>query len=461
MRARESKRGEVTAFLALIFVLLAAFAGSMMESASLQSAKSYRRTDMNRAVESVFAEYQRDLLEEFEIFALDGGYESGSYSEEHVLDRLSYYGASGMEQEILRIQFLTDGNGQAFLEQAARFMESRYGLGSLNHLLGSMNRWEEQEEAAGRLQQTEESLSQELSGMLTENQAELPEEDNPLPNIRQLAATPLTELAMPKEKKISEKAVEESGMVSHRSLRTGRGDFSDVADKPELSGIAFGEYVLTHFSSAADAGNSGGSEALDYEVEYILEGKSSDRENLEAVLKRLAVLRFVPNYTYLQGDAAKRAEAKALALTLCTVAALPAAAEALTQVLLLAWAFGESVMDLRSLMKGYGVPFTKTAENWQLSLSGLMNLGSKDGGQEGADIKGGMKYKEYLRALLFMNSRKNMPLRVLDMIELCLQREKGLSWFRVDDCISRIEIQSEVSLRRGIIYRFPTYYGYE
>ena len=273
---------------------------------------------MNRAVESVFAEYQRDLLEEFEIFALDGGYESGSYSEEHVLDRLSYYGASGMEQEILRIQFLTDGNGQAFLEQAARFMESRYGLGSLNHLLGSMNRWEEQEEAAGRLQQTEE------------NQAELPEEDNPLPNIRQLAATPLTELAMPKEKKISEKAVEESGMVSHRSLRTGRGDFSDVADKPELSGIAFGEYVLTHFSSAADAGNSGGSEALDYEVEYILEGKSSDRENLEAVLKRLAVLRFVPNYTYLQGDAAKRAEAKALALTLCTVAALPAAAEALT-----------------------------------------------------------------------------------------------------------------------------------
>ena len=54
-----------------------------------------------------------------------------------------------------------------------------------------------------------------------------------------------------------------------------------------------------------------------------------------------------------------------------------------------------------------------------------------------------------------------MPLRVLDMIELCLQREKGLSWFRADDCISRIELQSEVSLRRGITYRFPTYYGYE
>ena len=64
MRVRESKRGEVTAFLALIFVLLVSFVGSLMESASLQSAKSYRRADMNRAVESVFAEYQRELLEE-------------------------------------------------------------------------------------------------------------------------------------------------------------------------------------------------------------------------------------------------------------------------------------------------------------------------------------------------------------------------------------------------------------
>lgn len=72
----EKKRGEVTAFLALIFVLLVGFTGSMMESASLQSAKSYRRADMNCAMESVFAEYQRDMLEEFDLFVLDASYES-------------------------------------------------------------------------------------------------------------------------------------------------------------------------------------------------------------------------------------------------------------------------------------------------------------------------------------------------------------------------------------------------
>lgn len=460
MKVRESERGEVTAFLALIFVLLVSFAGSIMESASLQSAKSYRRADMIRAIESVFAEYQRELLEEFEVFALDGGYESGSYSEQRVFDRLSYYGASGMEQRMERIQLLTDANGQAFLEQIAYFIDNKYGLGSLDHLLGSMGQWEGQEEAAGRYQQTEESLYRELSGMLNENDLTLPAEDNPLPNIQQLAAAPLADLVMPKDRQVSDKSVEEGELVSHRNLRSGFGDFSDVADAVELSQIAFGEYVLTHFSSAADSGQEGNIGALNYEIEYILSGKDSDRENLESVLKKLLAFRVVPNYIYLQGDAGKRAEAKALAVTLCTVMAFPAAAEALAQVLLLAWAFGESIMDLRSLMQGYGVPLTKDGESWQLSLSGLMSLGSQESGQEGADTQGGMKYGEYLRVLLFLNRRQEMPFRVLDLVELCLRQEKGLTWFRADDCISRMEVASSVGLRRGITYRFHTYYGY-
>ena len=113
-------KAEVTAFLALTFLLLVSFVGGIMESASIQSAKSYRRADMNRAMESSFAEYQKELLEEYDIFALDASYESGVYSEEHFLDRLDYYGAGGMEQEIERIQLLTDNGCEAFEEQVAR-----------------------------------------------------------------------------------------------------------------------------------------------------------------------------------------------------------------------------------------------------------------------------------------------------------------------------------------------------
>ena len=72
--------------------MLVSFAGAVMESASIQMAKNYRRADMNRAIESVFAEYQKELLEEYEIFALDAGYETGRYSEQNLIDRLEYYG---------------------------------------------------------------------------------------------------------------------------------------------------------------------------------------------------------------------------------------------------------------------------------------------------------------------------------------------------------------------------------
>ena len=35
-------------------------------------AKNHRRADMDRAMESVFAEYQKDLLEEYELLAPEG-----------------------------------------------------------------------------------------------------------------------------------------------------------------------------------------------------------------------------------------------------------------------------------------------------------------------------------------------------------------------------------------------------
>ena len=70
------KKAEVTAFLSLIFVLLVTFIGSVLDVTSLQIAKNYRRMDAERAIECMFAEYQKELLEEYDIFALDAGYES-------------------------------------------------------------------------------------------------------------------------------------------------------------------------------------------------------------------------------------------------------------------------------------------------------------------------------------------------------------------------------------------------
>lgn len=60
---RDCLNGEVTVYLTLTFVLFVSLILALVESASVQMAKNYRRADMNRALECVFAEYQKELLE--------------------------------------------------------------------------------------------------------------------------------------------------------------------------------------------------------------------------------------------------------------------------------------------------------------------------------------------------------------------------------------------------------------
>ena len=452
-------KGEITVFLSLIFILLVSFAGAVMESASIQMAKNYRRADMNRAIESVFAEYQKELLEEYEIFALDAGYETGRYSEQNLIDRLEYYGAGSMEHRISRIQFLTDHGCQSFLEQTAYYMEQKYGIDKVKDWTGMTSVWGQQEDQAGKLQTEEKEKEQELEDLLNANEGELPEEENPIAHVGELQQSPILKLVLPKDAAVSEKQLAEADLLEHREKNTGWGDFSDVAEAGgTITTLLFGEYLLEHFSMFTDEEKTG---ALDYELEYILEGKASDRENLEAVVKKLMLLRFVPNYAYIQTDAAMKAEAEAMALTLCSLLAVPAITAAAAQVILLAWAYGETVMDLRSLLSGNRVPLIKSKESWQLSLSSLLTLGTEEDQSEGMDTEGGLLYREYLRMLLFLEKQESCAVRALGIIEQNLRQRHGQAGFRADICVSRMEIVSAVTLRRGIRYDFPTYFGYQ
>ena len=65
------------------------------------------------------------------------------------------------------------------------------------------------------------------------------------------------------------------------------------------------------------------------------------------------------------GDSVKKSEAMALAATISTLLLIPEAAEAVKQLILLAWAAGEGVIDIRSLLSGNKVPLVKTSDNWQ------------------------------------------------------------------------------------------------
>ena len=260
----------MTAYLSLVFILLVSFTGSMIESASIQNAKNYGRADMNRAMESVFAEYQKELLEDYDIFALEGSYETGRYSEDLLKGRLGYYGAGSMEHKVRAIEFLTDQGGRAFYRQAAAYMEHKYGLSAFRGQEGDATLWRQQEQEAKKVQEQERQQQQELSDLLEQEEGALPEKDNPIAHVDKLKSSPLLDLVTPKEMTVSQKVIRLEETASHRSLQEGYGEFTQGEEETgALSDVLFGEYLMDHFSGATEGKDTG---ALDYELEYLRAG---------------------------------------------------------------------------------------------------------------------------------------------------------------------------------------------
>ena len=113
-RRTAMKKGEITAFLSLVFVLTVSFVLGILEISIIQTSKSMSRLTVDRAVFSIFGEYNPKLFSDYHIFAIEGSYGTGDFSEDRLTGRMRYYGTAGIEQEIKGVQYLTDLNGQAF-----------------------------------------------------------------------------------------------------------------------------------------------------------------------------------------------------------------------------------------------------------------------------------------------------------------------------------------------------------
>ena len=117
-----------------------------------------------------------------------------------------------------------------------------------------------------------------------------------------------------------------------------------MAEQGEASRLALGVYLMDHFSSAVPEGTgtagagqtalSGEAKALgsglDYQLEYVVSGQASDAEKSGKDSPEAAPDPACVHFAYIQTDSAKRAEAAAMAATLCTLLAVPAIIEAVT-----------------------------------------------------------------------------------------------------------------------------------
>ena len=199
--------------------------------------------------------------------------------------------------------------------------------------------------------------------------------------------------------------------------------------------VMFNEYDISKFSSAVDNDAAG---YLDYELEYVIGGRISDRDNLACVAGKITAIREASNFLYLLTDAKKCEEAYSLATAIAAGSGIPCLTEVTKLIILAVWAYAESVSDVRQLLNGGRVPIWKSADTFNMSFEKLMTL---DMSAENRN-KTGLSYEDYIRYLLFVENYGKKNIATANLMELYMIGS-GNSGFCISDMIVGADVMSE------------------
>ena len=487
------KRGSITVFLALILSLVTALVCTGIESVRMAAARTQILNGADIGLYSLFGQFDREMLKDYDLFLLDGSCGDGSLDLASVYDNFSSYMKPVLKQNSQKLsvvqggfsayRLLTDEGGEPFYNQVVQYMKETLGSQGVSLLLDKMKDRKEKTDQAEQAGQKAENgdIIENYDAEMEENNrkneealaeaeknpegGELEDEDNvtappqkvvnPISIIRRIRKMGILELVIPGSKGVSDGQVQAGTLLSRREKQKGMPMYEpEKTDTSYTSQILFQQYLMEKLGNYSAPGKG----ALKYQTEYILGGKTGDIENLKSVAGRLLLIREGVNIVHLVSDGTKRAQAAGLASAIASAFLIPPATGVIEAAILLCWAFGESILDVRELFDGGKVPLVKSAADWQLSLENLPELlNGLDSVRRGSED--GMSYEDYLQVLLLGVSREEKITRAMDMIELCV-REKGRKNFRMDSCIVAAEVSVDVKANKRKVFNVTRAYGY-
>ncbi|MCC8140805.1 MAG: DUF5702 domain-containing protein, partial [Lachnospiraceae bacterium] len=242
---------------------------------------------------------------------------------------------------------------------------------------------------------------------------------------------------------LSEKSIPLSNVPSGRDLSVGVGSV-DGSEDGVLEKQLFISYLCDYMTNAQEAlaAEESGSAYLNYQMEYILCGQASDQQNLEQTLRMLLLMREGVNYAFLLSHPTYSEKAETLAYLLAGITLNEALIQSVKQLILLGWAYGESLVEVRQLLQGYELAVVKEEADWQLPLGGVLGLIGNPGRYDAqSPAQEGISYETCLRIFLTTKSAQTLAMRSLDVIEGELQLEEGCEQIHLDHCIEGLTAQ--------------------
>jgi len=473
-------RGEITIFLSFIMLILMSLIFTVIQSAKTAAERAYIMSVADLGIHSVFSEYSKGLLEDFEIFGLHAGDQEGTLYIDGLANKINEYmnynlgtydgGNTALQMDMLNPIFvkgeveeymlLTDFGGEPFRKQAVEYISGTLGIAGIERLVGKAGEKDSMEAAKDTYESEfkgneEEILNlQQGGGEVIESQieeeemeetAELKEAQGIWEALEAMKGMGSLSLVLQEPQNVSTKSIDTSAQLSKRTRNNGTITSMESTREGLVEELLFNEYILEHFSSHTENKSES---ILDYQVEYIIEGKSSDVANLRGVVDKILLIRAGSNFLYLMQDTAKVAEAQLLATLLVGIFLMPPLIEATKIAILLGWAYIESILDMRALLSGKNVPLFKNAGNWQSSLMNIPSLLSNF--EEVKEEENGMSYRDYMRILLLATKRETTTYRAMDIVEGAIRR-KGDTKIRLDNCVVQIVFVSNWQLNLNML----------
>ena len=204
--------------------------------------------------------------------------------------------------------------------------------------------------------------------------------------------------------------------------------------------ISIIRYAKKVFSSYTNEQNR----TTKYGFEYLIVGKSREKDNLISVINRLLVVRLLLNFTCVMSDAAFQEKSLATATAIAGITGLPPVINAIQYTILLILSFEEACVDVRALLMGKKIPALKKSSDFQMKYEEIC-MGSKKLFTQKANVYpndngkkeiSSISYSQYLWSFLLFVSQDTIEKRIFSLIEYDL-REKYNRTFCVHTCICK------------------------
>ncbi len=477
----------LTVYLSLVFGIVLSLFLALIEGAAIGAARTQAELAADLGLDSVFAEYHREILDQYELFFIDSSYGSTSggigMTEKHLSDYLAknmdpdkgidVYGATTYLKltnpylEIREVSYASDNYGAVWKAQAVAYMKAVYGGDIINTVKDHIETVKKNEmdtrDVASELKKQKEEFEKALE------EKEIIELDTETSDgnsytkvsklVDKLISGTFLKLVIPSSEKLSQASVRTndyySGRVRAGKVNSGVGLHEGAFGAGGLADeLIYGEYLM---KVCGNYRNQKEDSVLKYQIEYILYGLSSDASNLSACLATLFAVRSAGNLIAIYSNSGMKAQAEAVAEILCCLIACPELTPVLKNILLGVWALAESVADIKNLLDGGKVPLIKKEGQWSLSLSGVLSGNFFGSGKK----EEGLSYQAYLRVLLGLMNQQKKVARSLDIVEMDIRETEGNRYFRIDQCIDYMKVNFGFADAAGHDFVFEKMMCYE